>query len=232
MYPCVVDDSSASGSTQTKQINTTERAGIQLCFIQVADFLQDQSTETAAVMAANASLFTPSRKRKLSAPRPKEASRSTIRSLKSLQPHLSHSVLREGGKSLEDFLRVLPASCIPLAVSAAVQHDNLEIHLDGDSLITDIFAAVRSLSVPVLSLKVVFNASCGDCTTGEEAAAEIATLTQLQRIVLRSRVPADVPRTLTALTQLRIEQSDVIQTRQLSPAPDVGTFRSLKVLSL
>ena len=174
----------------------------------MSDFLQDEATAAAAAKAANATLRSGPRKRRLSAPRPKEVSSDIARSLQTLNFHLSVLILRSGGQ-LEDWLRVLPIYLIPLAVSAAVQDNSFSLHLDSYSMIEENFSALRALNQPALRLQLVLRSESAELSVAVPAAAELATLTNLQQLSVKNIYPQNVPSTLTRLTELRVTQDDV-----------------------
>lgn len=195
----------------------------------MADFLEDECTTAAAASVANARLLRGPRKRKLSAPRPKQTSPSSASALESLPSHLSRTVLRSGGQ-LEGWLRVLPLSSTPLAVSSAVTDSSLLLHCTDMDALEEVFAAVKSLSVPVFYLTIAFSTGRGGCTNAEQVAAGLATLMQLKALKLTNMNPTDVPTTLTALTRLHIDHSEARSPRA-KITTDLSSFPALKVPS-
>ena len=198
--------------------------------------MQDEATATSAAQSANSSLFEASRgrKRKRTAEgRTKPFEKPSLHAVECLPGHLVQSVLRAGGR-LEDWLSLLPkarpSARTALAVAAAVQHNSLDMHPIDDSMCGDVLAAVKCLATPLHSLKIVSCTGRGGILNGEKVAEAILPLRHLQSLTLVNMNPSVVPTTLTELTCLRIDHSQVRSPRtRLSQC--LGIFKYLKVHS-
>lgn len=142
---------------------------------------------------------------------------------------MSNTAVHAGGQ-FQDWMRVLPISCLPIMVPAAVSNSGtliLQPDEQDSEVLKQMIAHAKPLAT-IFNLEVVFTVDRGASAAASKAIDSIGTMTQLRGLTMRNMSLPEVPATLTALTNLRLDNS-YTRSPRAKLTTDISAFIGLQV---